>query len=227
MIYFVIILTTIIGISFILWYANRQDMNHHAPERPFLNGVNKYRDAVWVSENCPDALPYLYLNKGWYSFNGKYINVNVLRRAHKDEYEYTVFEMSESFNRIDFCSLWVHKNYNGKTALGSNELIEFMEKYPENKCIHCEDPHKTHWKYFLEQEMKAKKQREIHCHKYVDEVLQKQVDYNDLQINYQMLPSAPITDVESFRNFCKVVHEDNKYEDYEIQNYLLLKKSMQ
>ena len=90
----------------------------------------------------------------------------------------------------------------------------------------CEDPHKTHWKYFLEQDMKAKKQREVDCHKYVDDVLQKQVTYNDLQINYQMLPSAPITDVESFRNFCKVVHEDTKYEDYEIQNYLLLKRSI-
>lgn len=91
----------------------------------------------------------------------------------------------------------------------------------------CEDPHKTHWEYFLEQKMLAKKQREIDCHKYVDGILQKQITYNDLNLQYQMLPSAPITDVESFRNFCKVVHEDIKYEDYEIQNYLLLKKSMQ
>lgn len=38
MIYFIIILTVIIGISFILWYANRQDMNHDAPESSSLNG---------------------------------------------------------------------------------------------------------------------------------------------------------------------------------------------
>lgn len=41
MIYFVIILTTIIGISFVAWYANRQDNNPDTPVRPFLNGVSK------------------------------------------------------------------------------------------------------------------------------------------------------------------------------------------
>ena len=41
MIYFVILLTIIIGISFIVWYVNRQDNNPDTPVRPFLNGVSK------------------------------------------------------------------------------------------------------------------------------------------------------------------------------------------
>lgn len=122
----------------------------------------------------------------------------------------------------------MHNNWKGYCRYFDKEKEAFYNIIKDIISIEtCEDPYKTHWKYFLELKMKAKKQREVDCHKYVDDILQKQIAYNDLQINYQMLPSAPITDVESFRNFCKVVHDDAKYEDYEIQNYLLLKKSMQ
>lgn len=142
---------------------------------------------------------------GWLSLdNGKYF-------MEKDHY---IYDMSDNWK--GYCS------YYEKDKEAFYNIIKDVTTIEA-----CEDPHKTHWEYFLKLEMKAKKQREVDCHKYVDDVLQKQVTYNDLQINYQMLPSAPITDVESFRNFCKVVHEDTKYEDYEIQNYLLLKKSMQ
>ena len=127
--------------------------------------------------------------------------------------------------------IYVNPNTNEQVVFGKFKVFytpdlfyttEELEKFKPS-----EHPRKIHWKEFLEEEMKAKKQREVHCHKYVDDILQKQITYNDLNLQYQMLPSAPITDVESFRNFCKVVHEDTKYEDYEIQNYLLLKKSMQ
>lgn len=88
----------------------------------------------------------------------------------------------------------------------------------------CEDPKKEHWEHFLKLEMEAKKLREKECHNFVDSVLAKQVKYNDLQLQYEMLPSAPITDIETFKNFCFTVHEEVCYNDYEIQNYLLLKK---
>lgn len=88
----------------------------------------------------------------------------------------------------------------------------------------CEDPKKEHWEHFLKLEMEAKKLREKECHNFVDSVLAKQVKYNDLQLQYEMLPSAPITDIETFKNFCLIVHEEVCYNDYEIQNYLLLKK---
>ena len=45
-----------------------------------------------------------------------------------------------------------------------------------------------------------------------------------LQYKYEMLPSAPITDYESFCNFCKTVKEGVIFEDYEITNMLLLKR---
>ena len=142
---------------------------------------------------------------GWLSLdNGKYFMEN----------EKAIYDMSDNW-----------KEYYRYSKSEREDFYSIIKNVTSIES--CEDPHKTHWKYFLEQEMKAKKQREVDCHKYVDAILQKQITYNDLNLQYQMLPSAPITDVESFRNFCKVVHEDNKYEDYEIQNYLLLKKSMQ
>lgn len=95
----------------------------------------------------------------------------------------------------------------------------------DTKMEKCEDPYKIHWEHFLELEMKTKKQRELDCHKFVDSVLEKQIKYNDLQLKYEMLPSAPITDIETFKNFCKLVSEKVSYEDYEIQNCLFLKRS--
>lgn len=43
-------------------------------------------------------------------------------------------------------------------------------------------------------------------------------------LQYEMLPTAPITDIETFKNFCKIVKEDVYYEDHEIQNYIFMKK---
>ena len=40
MIYLVIHLTLFVGISFIVWYAHRQDKNPDTPVRPFLNGFS-------------------------------------------------------------------------------------------------------------------------------------------------------------------------------------------
>ena len=86
----------------------------------------------------------------------------------------------------------------------------------------CDDPKKTHWKHFQHLEMLKKKERDKQVKEYVDSVLNKQQEYNDLQLLYEATISAPIIDVDSFRNFCKIVYEDKKFEDYEIANYLML-----
>ena len=41
MIYFVIILMVIVGVSFIVWYSHQQERNTDTPARPFLKGVSK------------------------------------------------------------------------------------------------------------------------------------------------------------------------------------------
>lgn len=87
-----------------------------------------------------------------------------------------------------------------------------------------EDPKKVHWEHFLKLEMLEKKAREKRMQEFVDNVLSKQVKYNDLQLQFEMLPTAPITDIETFKNFCKIVKEDVYYEDHEIQNYIFMKK---
>ena len=87
-----------------------------------------------------------------------------------------------------------------------------------------EDPMKVHWEHFLKLEMLEKKAREKRMQEFVDSVLSKQVKYNDLQLQFEMLPTAPITDIETFKNFCKIVKEDVYYEDHEIQNYIFMKK---
>lgn len=87
-----------------------------------------------------------------------------------------------------------------------------------------EDPKKVHWEHFLKLEMLEKKAREKRMQEFVDSVLSKQVRYNDLQLQYDMLPTAPITDIDTFLNFCKIVKEDVYYEDHEIQNYIFMKK---
>lgn len=102
---------------------------------------------------------------------------------------------------------------------------EALEAIKGKEIKPCEDPKKVHWEHFLELEMKAKKKRESDCHKFVDSILEKQVRYNDLQLKYEMLPSAPIVDIDTFKNFCKLVCEYHTYEDYEIQNYLFLKRT--
>ena len=186
--------------DFVAGYSLEQSLDFKIDKEleRYMSKLNRVEDYL-TSSYC--SVKYT----GWLSLdNGKYFM----------EADHSIYDMSNNWK--DCC------RYYDKEKEAFYNIVKDVTSIEA-----CEDPHKTHWKYFLEVEMKTKKQREIDCHKYVDEVLQKQVDYNDLQLQYEMLPSAPITDVESFRNFCKVVHEDNKYEDYEIQNYLLLKKSMQ
>ena len=91
----------------------------------------------------------------------------------------------------------------------------------------CENPEKIHWKHFLELEMEAKKEREVRCIEFIDRVLEKQKVYNDLQYKYEMTPSAPISDYQSFLNFCKTVNEDVGFQECEITNHLMLKKLKQ
>lgn len=101
---------------------------------------------------------------------------------------------------------------------------EAWEIIKDAKLEKSDNPKKIHWEHFLRLEMLAKKKREKDMQEFVDGVLSKQVKYNDLQLQYEMLPTAPITDIETFLNFCKIVKEDVNYEPHEIQNYLFMKK---
>lgn len=104
------------------------------------------------------------------------------------------------------------------------DVDEAYEIVKNAKIELSEDPKKVHWEHFLKLEMLEKKGREKRMQEFVDNVLSKQVKYNDLQLQYEMLPTAPITDIETFKNFCKIVKEDVYYEDHEIQNYIFMKK---
>lgn len=84
----------------------------------------------------------------------------------------------------------------------------------------CEDPRKTHWKVFLEHEYELKKIEDTKLKNWVDSVVKKHQEYNDLQYKYETIPAAPIDDIDGFLNFCKIVHEDVRFEEYAIQNYL-------
>lgn len=104
------------------------------------------------------------------------------------------------------------------------DVDEAYEIVKNAKIELSEDPEKLHWEHFLKLEMLEKKAREKRMQEFVDSVLSKQVKYNDLQLQFEMLPTAPITDIETFKNFCKIVKEDVYYEDHEIQNYIFMKK---
>lgn len=108
--------------------------------------------------------------------------------------------------------------------LSDREAVEVIKSKEIKRCT---NPKKTYWKHFLELEMKDKKQREVECAEFITAILSKQQEYNDLQYKYEMLPSAPITDYESFCNFCKLVNETVIFKDYEITNMLLLKRNEQ
>ena len=210
---------------FFLCYAaaTRNDAEN---ERP-VEDISKPTMVDKKEVNVNDVIKYL--PEGWYKNEDYYLNVKTNTERYLTRYNvksYYLFKKEiESFKLLNYAYTYqlVNPFEYGDQNLGNYD--EMVNNYNFSEFNSCEDPHKTHWEYFLKLEMLAKKQREVDCHKYVDTILHKQITYNDLNLQYQMLPSAPITDVESFRNFCKVVHEDTKYEDYEIQNYLLLKRS--
>ena len=142
---------------------------------------------------------YVVKRHGWLSLNNGdyYMKGNML-----------VYDYRNDFNCI---TRWEDED----RYLSILQSITAIEK--------CDNPKKTHWKHFLELEMKQKKQRELACHSFVDDVLKLQQEYNDLQLTYEMLPTAQIVDYNSFVNFCKIVHKEVEFEDYEITNYLLTK----
>lgn len=92
-----------------------------------------------------------------------------------------------------------------------------------NDVIECEDPRKTYWQLFLKWEMETKKKLEGSCLKWVDNVLVKQKEYNDLRYQYEMIPSVPIVDYQTFKTFCGLVKDEVKYDEYLISNILLSK----
>lgn len=141
---------------------------------------------------------------GWYSVNnGEYYLKKGCEFNHEDylHFNYEVYKF-EDWSTVDI----------SRTTFDIETLTP------------CDNPKQTHWKHFLEIEMKAKKKCEEDCHKFVDEVLSQQKEYNDLQLQYEMMPSAPISDAISFNNFCKIVSKEHSFKDYEIQNYLMLKQ---
>lgn len=97
--------------------------------------------------------------------------------------------------------------------------------FPIGVLKECENPRKQYWERFLEKEMLDKKKLDQEMKDWVDSVILKHQKYNDLQHKYECLPSSPIDDIEGFKNFCKIIHEGCKYEDYMVSNYLMLKVS--
>lgn len=103
----------------------------------------------------------------------------------------------------------------------SNKIIGDM--ILENNVVICEDPNKTHWKLFLKWEMEAKKKQEDECLTWVNALLIKQQEYNDLRYQYAMIPSVPIVDFTTLKVFCGLVSEEVKYNEYLVSNVLLSK----
>ena len=106
-------------------------------------------------------------------------------------------------------------------TLNDNEKWDLIKDVPVEK---CENPKKTYWKHFLDLDMKKKHKRDADLKKWVDSVLAKKIEYDDLNFKYGNLPAAPIVDARSFLNFCKLVSEKNEFNDYEIENYLMILK---
>lgn len=103
------------------------------------------------------------------------------------------------------------------------KMTPIVKHILDNDVIECEDPRKTHWQLFLKLEMEAKKKLEDNCLKWVDDVLVKQKEYNDLRYQYEMIPSVPIVDHQTLKTFCGLVKDEVKYDEYLISNILLSK----
>lgn len=117
------------------------------------------------------------------------------------------------------CSNYLYKFEDWTVINDDEEMWEILKDRTVEK---CDDPKKTHWKHFLHLDMVEKAKRDEEMKKWVDGILAKKIEYDDINFQYNGLPSAPIVDVASFRNFCELVHEESRYNDYEVSNYLML-----
>jgi len=177
-----------------------------------------------------DSSGLLELKEGWNNYENFYIiyeTDNSNKRSTR--FTYILVEFNESGIVFLDCFSVIVCYYSRVDGYPSTCIVgdieEFLSKVDVKKFKPSDSPKKTHWKYFLHLEMLEKQKREKECHDFIDLILNKQREFNDLRYQYNMMPSAPIKDVDSFTNFCKMVDEDEytKYQDYEIHNYLLLK----
>lgn len=141
-------------------------------------------------------------------------------------------------NYDHFTDRWYSVNDGEYYIFGDNAVYKF-EDWSYEKCkydamwelikdknvVECEDPAKTHWKHFMKLEAIQRSKHDQELREWVDGVLLKKVEYDDLNLQYNNLPAAPIVDAKSFMNFCKLVHEDIIYKDYEIENYIMIIRS--
>lgn len=177
--------------------------------------VNDKRKRFKELENGDETINLLSnLADGWYTDDDgeHYIKVDSFR----------LVKEFKKFRFLDWCIVekMMVTVFNGLTHDSKfvSELVNVNLETLES----CENPRKEYWKHFLELEMKEKHERDIKMKAWVDSVLVKKIEYDDINLKYNNLPAAPIVDVGSFRNFCKLVGESAKYEDYEVSNYLML-----
>lgn len=135
-------------------------------------------------------------------------------------YFYNIFENYTCYYPHRECFIRDIRDWDNKLYFGE-DVLEILDS---STITPCDDPKKTYWKEFQEYSFKKKKLRDVEMKNWVDGILDKKKEYDDLQFKYDCLPSAPITDLDTFKNFCNILHESNEgsYEDYEIQNYLSL-----
>lgn len=166
-----------------------------------------------------------------------FINHGELRKSNK---QLVLEKLSIRFrSKYDhFADGWHSVNNGEYYIFGDNTVYKFEDwsyetyKYDamwefikDKDVVKCEDPAKTHWKHFMKLEAIQRSKHDQKLREWVDGVLAKKVEYDDLNLQYNNLPSAPIVDAKSFMNFCKLVHEDIIYKDYEIENYIMIIRS--
>lgn len=166
-----------------------------------------------------------------------FINNGELRKSNK---QLVLEKLSLQFHReyAHFRDGWHSVNDGEYYIFGDNAVYKFEDwsyetyKYDamwefikDKDVVKCEDPAKTHWKHFMKLEAIQRSKHDQELREWVDGVLLKKVEYDDLNLQYNNLPSAPIVDAKSFMNFCRMVHEDVIYKDYEIENYIMIIRS--
>lgn len=126
--------------------------------------------------------------------------------------EYYIFGSDTVYKFED----WSYETYN------YDKMWEFIK---DKDVVKCEAPAKTHWKHFMKLEAIQRSKHDQELREWVDSVLLKKVEYDNLNLEYNNLPSAPIVDANSFMNFCRMVHEDIIYRECEIENYIMIIRS--